>query len=346
MAENRFPVAQRPVTRADVARYAGVSSAVVSYVINNGPKGVAEPTAARVRAAIDLLGYRPNLNARALRSGSTHMLGLVLSDISNPFFAEFALQIQAEAGARGYVMLMANSHADADTETRVIDDLLSRQVDGLLLASVDARNSRLTHLRRVGLASVMIDCPVPIPGQLSLGSSARAGAQSVVEHLIEVHGHSVIALVVGEGVPGTDEREQGWQSATRMAGLPDGPLARASFNREGGFEAAHRLLDTRNPPTAIFASSDLQAVGALRAIRERGLRVPQDVAVVAFDGTKESEFTWPPMTVARQPIREMAISAVEKVLSAPLEHGGHEVFEMAIVIRQSCGCSPSAEVSG
>ena len=332
------------MTRADVARYAGVSSAVVSYVINNGPKGVAEPTAARVRAAIDLLGYRPNLSARALRIGSTRMLGLVLSDISNPFFGEFALQIEAEAGARGYVMLMANAHGDADLETKVIDDLISRQVDGLLLASVDARSPRLANLRRVGLASVMIDCPVPVPGSVSIGSNARAGSQRVVQHLIEVHGHSVIALIVGEGVAGADQREQGWQSATRAAGLPDGPLARTSFSREGGYEAANRLLNTRNPPTAIFASSDLQAVGALRAIHDRGLSVPDDVAMVAFDGTKESEFTWPAMTVARQPIREMAVSAVRKVLS-PTERVGSEIFEMDLVIRQSCGCSPAAKVS-
>ena len=223
----------------------------------------------------------------------------------------------------------------------MIADLISRQIDGLLLASVDVRSTRLANLRRVGLAAVMIDCPVPVPGYVSIGSNARAGSQRVVEHLIEVHSHSVIALVVGEGVPGADQREQGWQSATRSAGLPDGPLARTSFSREGGYEAANRLLDTRNPPTAIFASSDLQAVGALRAIRERGLSVPEDVAVVAFDGTKESEFTWPPMTVARQPIREMAVSAVQKVLSPPLERVGCEVFEMDLVIRQSCGCSPS-----
>ena len=163
----------------------------------------------------------------------------------------------------------------------------------------------------------------------------------MVEHLIEVHGHSAIALIVGEGVAGADRREQGWQSATRTAGLPDGPLARASFTREGGYEAANRLLDTRNPPAAIFASSDLQAVGALRAIRERGFRVPEDVAVVAFDGTKESEFTWPPMTVIQQPVREMAVTAVERLLSPPANREGHEMFDMTLVVRQSCGCAGS-----
>ena len=160
----------------------------------------------------------------------------------------------------------------------------------------------------------------------------------MVEHLIEVHRHPSIALVVGEGSTGARiNANSGWQSshagrrpARRTAG-PDQPSAvRAATTRRIG------LLDTQNPPTAIFASSDLQAVGALRAIRERGLRVPEDVAVVAFDGTKESEFTWPPMTVARQPVREMAVTCRR---SRPVVRRQNRVTgcRMDLIIRQSCG---------
>jgi LacI family transcriptional regulator len=347
MVEDPSSLPARPVTRADVARYAGVSSAVVSYVINNGPKPVAESTAARVRAAIDLLGYRPNVIARALRGGSTRVLGLVVSDISNPFFTEFALQIEAEAGARGYALMMANSHADAENELRVVADLFSRQVDGLILASVDALSPRLRRLKGAGPRVVIIDCPIPVPGHLSIGSDAASGSRALVSHLIEVHQQPSIALVIGEGVAGADQREFGWQQATRAAGLPDGPLARAAFSREGGYVAAKRLLDTRNPPSAIFASSDLQAVGAIRAIREQRLRIPQDVAVVSFDATKESEFTWPPLTAARQPVGEMAVAAVTSLLSASPSAAGHQMFEMDLVIRQSCGCpAPASLESG
>ena len=129
MAEAHRRQVRRPVTRADVARYAGVSTAVVSYVMNDGPKPVAAATAARVRRAIEVLGYRPNLSARALRSGSTRMLALVVSDISNPFFADYALQVQAEAGSRGYAVLMANAHGDPAMESQIVDDLIDRIMD-------------------------------------------------------------------------------------------------------------------------------------------------------------------------------------------------------------------------
>jgi LacI family transcriptional regulator, galactose operon repressor len=332
----------RPVTRNDVARYAGVSTAVVSYVMNDGPKPVAAATAARVRRAIEVLGYRPNLSARALRSGSTRMLALVVSDITNPFFAEYALQVQAEAGSRGYAVLMANAHADPAVESQIIDDLIDRQTDGLILASVGVGPERARSIRQAGLSTVVIDAAVPVPGLASVGSDVAAGSRAVVEHLVAVHGHEQVALVIGQGVPGADLREQGWLAATRAAGLQDGPITRRPFTREGGYQGAVHLLATRNPPRAIFASSDLQAVGVLRAIHLSGLHVPQDVAVVAFDGTKESEFTSPPLTVARQPVREMARSAVSTVLSAtPSE--SRQTFPMSLVIRESCGC-PAADV--
>ncbi len=338
MAENRTTVPQRRVTRDDVARYAGVSSAVVSYVVNNGPRSVAEPTAARVRAAIELLGYRPNLSARALKVGSTRTIGLVVSDIVNPFFGELALAIQTEAAAVGYAVLIANSHADPAAESRSLDDLIGRQVDGLLLASGDEPAEALARLRRYGIASVIIDRAMPMPGYATLGCDAVGGSRLVVEHLIEAHGHDLVALVLGEGRPGSDAREMGWQAATREAGLPDGPIARGAFSREGGHAAAHRLLTARNPPAAIFASSDLQAVGVLRAARDLRLRVPEDVAVVAFDGTVEAEYAWPPMTVARQPVREMATRAVQRLLSAERPAENHESFPMHLIIRRSCGC--------
>ncbi len=338
--ENRV----RSVTRNDVARYAGVSTAVVSYVINDGPKPVAAATAARVRRAIQVLGYRPNLSARALRSGLTRMLALVVSDISNPFFADYALQIQSEADSRGYAVLMANAHGDPVIESQIIDDLIDRQADGLILASVGVSPERANSIREVGLSTVVIDTAIPVPGLASVGCDVSEGSRSVVEHLITVHGHEQVALVIGQGVPGADLREQGWLAATRAAGLPDGPIARRPFTRQGGYAGAMHLLAARNPPTAIFASSDLQAVGVLRALQSSGRRVPQDVAVIGFDGTMESEFTSPPLTVAQQPVREMAQSAVRRVLSDFPMDEGHQTFPMSLVIRESCGCL-AADVS-
>lgn len=341
MAEAQGRQVLRPVTRADVARYAGVSTAVVSYVINNGPKPVALATADRVRRAIDVLGYRPNLSARALRSGLTRMLALVVSDISNPVFADYALQVQVEANRRGYALLMANAHADPDIENLVIDDLISRQVDGLILASIGVRPERVRSLSQFGVATVVIDSATPVNGLASLGCDAAEGSLAVVEHLVMVHGHAQVALVIGQGVPGADLREQGWLTATRRAGLLDGPVARRPYTRQGGYEAALHLLAARNRPTAIFASSDLQGVGVLRAIQSLGLRVPDDVAVVSFDGTTESEFTSPPMTAARQPVSEMATASVRTVLAPETPGSLHQTFSMSLVLRESCGCLPA-----
>lgn len=331
----------RPVTRADVARYAGVSTAVVSYVINDGPKPVAKATAARVRDAIEVLGYRPNLSARALVSGLTKLIALVVSDISNPFFADYALQVQIQAQARGYAVLMANAFADPQIENRVIDDLVGRQVDGLILASVGVQHERIAGLRRRGLATVVIDAAVPVQGLASLGSAAVDGSRQAVDHLIQVHGHREVAMVVGMGVPGVDTREQGWLAATRSAGLPDGPISRQPFTREGGYEAGLRLFSASNRPTAVFTSSDLQGVGIMRAAHAMNLRVPDDVAVVSFDGTIESAFTSPPMTAAHQPVEEMAAAAVRLVLDDDASADSHLSFPMSLVVRESCGCPPN-----
>jgi LacI family transcriptional regulator len=240
--------------------------------------------------------------------------------------------------------LMANAHGDPAMESQIVDDLIDRQADGLILASVGVSPEWAKSIRQFGLSTVVIDAATPVPGLASVGCDVEEGSRSVVKHLVAAHGHEQVAMVIGQGVPGADLREQGWLAATRAAGLPDGPVARRPFTREGGYQAAVHLLAARNPPTAIFAGSDLQGVGVLRALQSSGLRVPQDVAVVSFDGTMESEFTSPPLTVARQPVREMAVSAVRTVLSATTSGESHQTFPMSLVIRESCGC-PAADIS-
>ncbi len=326
----------RAVTRADVARYAGVSTAVVSYVVNNGPKPVAAHTAARVREAIDLLKYRPNVNAQALRRGTTEMLGLILSDATNPFFVELATAVGSAAHARGYAMMMGASNGNGATEGRLIDDLIRRQVDGLLVASVYQRPT-LEHGLASNVPVVWLDNFHDVPGFPSIGPDSRQGARLAVSHLYD-HGHRNIGLIIGisQGAP-IDPREYGFLDALHAEGVPGGPIARVEWSREGGYLAGLDLLSRPDPPTAILASSDLQAIGLLRAAHERGLRIPQDVAIVAFDGTKESEFSWPPLTVVAQPIERLAEAAVALLVDGPLDRP-HQRFPLDLVIRESCGC--------
>jgi len=342
---NRLQPAElrRAVTRADVARYAGVSSADGLLRRQQRAETRRPATAARVREAIAVLGYRPNLSARALKRGSNQMLGLVVHDSSNPFFASFALEITVEAARRGYVVLMINSRADVEMEQRALDDLVGRQVDGVILASTQPLVFGQRH-QTSDVPAVLIDSSVAVPGHSSLGPDALNAARVVVEHLIEVHGHTSIGIVIGNDGSDLDRREEGWQIALRAAGLPDGPIARAPFSREGGFRGGQQLLAASERPTAIFASSDLQAVGLLKAIREHDLSVPADIAVVSFDGTAESEYCSPPLTVVRQPIHAMAMRAVDRLLAKDVRLGVHEKFDMELVVRESCGCPRVKEV--
>lgn len=330
------PPERRKVTQADVARFAGVSSAVVSYVVNGGPKNVAAGTRERVREAIDLLSYRPNLSARALRRGTTDMIGLVVPDSRNPFFAEFAYAIELAAGREGHALVIANSSDDAITERRLVADLASRQVDGLLVATAwpwqEILGAWPSHV-----PMVLLNSEEAVPGRDSLGPNFFQGAKDAVEHLIRIHGHDSVALAVGEiGGRTANSRQQGWLAALTEAGLRAGQVERGPFTREGGYDISRRLFEGPRPPRAILASSDLQAIGLTRAIHERGSD-PEDVALVSFDGTIESEFCWPPLTVARQPIRAMADAAMATLLNqGPTQE--HRMFDVELVVRRSCGC--------
>jgi LacI family transcriptional regulator len=321
-----------------VAKLAGVSTAVVSYVVNDGPRPVAEHTAARVRDAMEKLGYVPNASARALRRGKTETLGLVIADSLNPFFVQYAFELVTAAAARGQQILMAESREDSRTESVMIDELIARQVDGLLLASSFSRHPA-AHLT---VPTVLIDCPGPIPGRLTVGSAAERAAEELVGHLAW-HGRRTIGLIIGDhGFGNPDPRERGWRTAQNQAQLDPGPIVRVPFSREGGYAGVAQLLAQDPTIDAIFASNDLQAIGALRALNERGIGIPSDIAVVSFDGTKESEFSWPPLTVAEQQFSRLADAALELVGSDLGGEGTHIEVPTVLVIRASCGCTPDA----
>lgn len=332
-------LARRQVTRTDVAKLAGVSTAVVSYVVNDGPRPVAPATAAKVRQAMELLGYRPNASARALRRGRSDLLGLVIADSLNPYFVEYTAELVRAAAQRGKRILVGDSYQDPRAEQEIVEDLISRQVDGLLFASSFARFDRSRVFQSADIPTVLIDCPGPIPGRRTIGPDAAGAAEMLVNHLLE-HGRRRIGMIVGDGGFGDpDPREQGWRRALRAAGLSDGAIVRVPWSREGGYAGAAALL-TKDPDLdAVFASSDLQAVGLVRALHERGVRIPDEVAVVAFDGTKESEFCWPSLTVARQPLPEQAAAAIDLLAEPESPHGIHRQFQTELVRRASCGCA-------
>jgi len=331
------PTTPRAVTRADVARYAGVSTSVVSYVVHDGPRPVAAETAARVRDAIRVLGYRPNASAQALRTGSSKMLGLIVPELDNPLWSEVAIAVEQAAADRGYDVLISSSDGDVALERDRMRSLSARQVDGLIVTSIMTRPD-LSTVVDPGLPMVLLNTFFEVPEFASTGVDARRGAFDGTAHLAG-HGYSSIGLVIGHAGSDTDLREQGWQDALREHGVQDGPIVRTEFSRAGGYTAGLRMFGSANRPRAVFVSSDMQAVGVLRALYELGLSAPTDVAIVSFDGTAEADFTNPQLTAVRQPIDAMAAGAVDRVLGRVAGEQWHrDLVPAELVLGASCGC--------
>ncbi|WP_370455846.1 LacI family DNA-binding transcriptional regulator [Pseudarthrobacter sp. B4EP4b] len=339
MTTSAVPAPRGPVTRKDVARFAGVSTAVVSYVVNGGPKKVAPATEAKVQDAIRRLGYRPNAAARALKLGSSETIGLVIPDNSNSFFSLLAHAVEDAAAELGYALLLTNSDGNLAKELRNLRNLAARQVDGVILSSV-LMEPALPELESAEIPVVLLNHSADAPGFDSVGVDLVAGAKTAVEHLIG-HGHTNIALAMGTNTGNYyDGREEGWLQALAAAGLSEGPIVRTPFTREGGYAAGKRLLAAASRPTAIFATSDLQAVGILRALHEAGLSIPGDIALASFDGSAEAEYSWPPLTTVKQPAKAMAEAAVSALIGAHRHHESeHLIFPAELQVRQSCGCS-------
>lgn len=325
------------VTRIDVARLAGVSTAVVSYVVNDGPRKVAPRTRERVLRAIRELDYHPNPSARALKTGSTGLIGVVVPEILNSYFAEFVDAVDSAANSRGASILLGITHENASLEAGIIPSLISRGVDGIAF-NCRLEDQRLYHSGDARIPRVLLDRATPVSDLPIVGSDLGAGARMATEHLAD-HGHRLIGFVGGPfPSPHSDFRLEAWKTSLSSRGLPVPRPAITSWDRDGGYRGARDLLARPNPPTAIFAASDLIGVGVLRAVHEAGLRIPEDVAVASLDGTAESAYSWPALTTARQPFEKMAGTAIDLLLS-PAATPQRILFPMDLVVRSSCGCS-------
>lgn len=330
------------MTRGDVARHAGVSSAVVSYVVNDGPRAVAPATRARVVAAIEELGYRPNRLAGSLRARRSSTLGLLVPNSSNPFFSELGRAVEDAGFAAGYTFLFGNSMDDERREDHYVRTFLERQVDGLILISVSHSGSLMTELATSRLPTVLLQTLVPRPSIPTILVDNAGGARAAVRHLLE-HGHETVACLTGPaGIPAADERLQGWRDALDEAGVPEhGRLAaRATFGRPEGYRAALDLL-RESAPTALFVASDEQAFGVLRAAADLGLRVPDELAIAAFDGLAHSAYTVPGLTTVSVPFSQLGAAAVGCLVDQIDGRGGERPaarIEVQLVRRGSCGC--------
>jgi LacI family transcriptional regulator len=322
-----------------VARLAGVSVAVVSYVINRGPKKVSPATEQRVLAAIAQTGYRPDPVAQALASGRARTLGLIVPDITNPFFARLAREIQNAAGDQT-VMLLGDSAGDERSERALLASQAERKVAAIILGAATDRPE--LSAAPAGVPVVVVDRGAAAAGP-RVTVDHRAGALAACQHLIW-HGRQTLACLAGPaGISTADLRVDGWREACGQAGIATGRLIRADFSKQAGYRAAEELLAAPSPPEAVFISDDQQAVGFLRAAAEAGWDVPQRCAIVAFNGTEEAAYVTPPLTAVTQPVPRIA-EEVMKLIAANLAAPGgpranaQVVLPCGLEIRRSCGC--------
>lgn len=337
------------VTRDDVAKRAKTSTAVVSYVVNGGPRSVAQHTRDRVNAAIKELGYRPNGLARALRANRTLVLGLLVPDATNPFFAQFAKAVEDVAFSQGFTLLFGNASDDPVREAFYLKSFSEQQIDGLLLMSVGGGTKSFEELDRLHSRLVVVDRLLPDREATTLIVDNEGGGFLATNHLIG-HGHRIIGCITGSSdlTPSAD-RHRGWTRALLEAGIEPEPslFIRSDLDQLGGYEATRALLEHENRPTAIFVSTDIQAIGALRAVADAGLSVPEDVAIVSFDGIVESSYTVPGLTTVAQPIEELGRTSMARLIELvrnPDASTTHEVLPVKLIVRGSCGCQEDALV--
>ncbi|MFF8988677.1 LacI family DNA-binding transcriptional regulator [Streptomyces sp. NPDC014983] len=346
-------------TMADVARSAGVSVATVSHVLN-GTRPVAPGTRQAVLDAVDALGYTPNTLARSLVTARTRSIGLAVSAISNPYFTEILQGVEAAALEAGYGLLLADPHDDPLHERKVVQLLHERRVDGVIAAPSAQPGELVGYLGRHAVPTVFLDRMIDSPGAGDtapaegvprfdqVGAENAAPTARLVAHLAGL-GHRRIGMVAGlPGLSTTRERVAGYRDGLAAAGLAHDERLLVSGNSDsaGAERATAALLALPEPPTALVTADNAMTLGALRALRRRGLSVPGDIALCCFDDLPWADLFSPRLTAFAQPSRELGAQAVRLLLErlAEPDRPPRTVrLPCAFVHRTSCGCPEQPE---
>jgi len=307
------------VTQSDVAVRAGVSVRTVSNVVNDFPL-VAEATRKRVQAAIDELGYQPNLSARNLRLGSSGLIGLAVPELNVPYFSELAGLVVKEAGRHHYTVVIEETDGDHERERRLLaDNHRSQLFDGLIFSPLGLGKAEVRrHAGKVPI--VFLGEHIGDGPYDHVGIDNVAAARDATAHLISLGRRRIAAIGHQSGSPGETGqlRTAGYREALSAGGLPFRSslvVPSTSYHRRSGAEAMDQLLDLAKPPDAVFCYNDLLAIGAMRSALRRGLRVPDDIAVVGFDDIEEGRFSCPSLTTISPDKQEIAQKAVEQLFA-------------------------------
>ncbi len=331
-----------------VALKAKVSTATVSRTIN-GSATVKPETAERVRRAIESLNFYPDINARALGSGRSSLYGLIISDITNPFFPELVKAFEDVAVEHQQELLIANTDYDkARMETCVIR-MLQRKVDGVAIMTSEMDDRLIEVFSRRHIPLVLLDTDVAAPGVSSVRFDYRIGVVAAIDHLTALH-HRRIAFISGPlALASARVRATAFAEGMAQHHLLNrkGLVAEGNHRVDGGLRAMKRILQSKLLPTAVVCSNDLTAIGAISAIYQHGLRVPEDISVVGYDDIQLAAHTHPSLTTLRLPRTELATTAFHSLFGKrsidrkPLPMGESHVFQPHLIIRESTG--PAAQ---
>lgn len=343
MTQRSTPRKKRP-TQADVARLAGVSQAMVSYVFNNSMTfSVPEETRRRILDAVTAVGYVPDRTARGLRTNKTYSVACVIPDITNPFYPAFARGIQDSLEQHGYDVILYNTDGVAEKEQKYLHLIQQNHVDGAILTTTHLDVDDFQTLLKRHIAVVKMDVgPSVFPGLPVdvVYSDSTGAARMAVQHLLD-RGHTRIAMLNGRGGPPRDTRLIGYRTTLMERGITvdEALIQPGDYSEESGYRGMHRLLALENRPTAVFASNDLMAIGALSALEQANLRVPQDVAVIGFDDIPVARMVRPPLSTIAHFSEKQGQRAAELLMeriSGAFDGDGRSVeMPYRLIIRQS-----------
>jgi LacI family transcriptional regulator len=332
-----------PLTLEDIARESGTSRSTVSRVINGDPR-VNEETRQRVMEVVQKHNFQPNLAARGLAAGHARVLGLVIprgvsTIFADPYFPQLIQGVTTTCNQNEYSTMLWL--ADAEYERRMARQILySGLVDGVIIASMLTDDALINMMQERTLPFVLVGRHPSIDHVNYVDVDNRAAARDAVLHLLRL-GYQRIATITGPlDLVSSSDRYQGYLEALREKDIPIQPalMVESDYSDDGGYFAMQRLLELK--PQAVFAQSDAMAVGALRAISEAGLRVPQDIAVVGFDDMPFAAHATPPLTTVRQPIQRAGMAAAEMLIGLiqnPVDQPQQLILPTELIIRSSCG---------
>lgn len=331
----------------DVARLAGVSIATVSRAVN-GLDVVSEATRGKIDAAIRKIGYNPNLMARSLKNGSARLLGLLVPDIENPYYATLAKHIEVEARIAGYNLVLCNTGGRKKLEAHYVDLLAGKFIDGILLCRSSIRAANAPGDRLDSVPAVILEKSDVLDRRPTVMVDNFAVGRLVAEHFLDNGHRNFVCVVEDRGLFPFARRLEGFGSVLSASGVRFTNMvieAGGALGEENAKGLMRRLKSSaKSRPTAVYCTNDQLAFGVMQAILKSGLKIPGDVSVAGTDNVPQSSYTFPPLTTVKQPFGDIAASAIRMLLGKGRERGGEVVVAPELVARQSTG--PAAFVGG